>query len=67
MEAKDKKAITAEILRKFAGTDPEMDIDWEMMEISFKAGKEELKREILEWAKDRVYVDLATLKEWGIE
>ena len=38
MKAKDKQHIQQEIKLKFPGTSPEEDIDWEMIEISFKAG-----------------------------
>ena len=45
MEAKDKRVIQEEILGRFPGTDPEIDIDWETAEISFKAGEEKARRE----------------------
>lgn len=38
MKAEDKQAIEQEVLKRFPGTDPEMDIDWEMMDIAFKEG-----------------------------
>jgi len=62
MEAKDKRIIQEEILRRFAGTDPEMDIDWDMIEISFKAGRQEEAKDIINCVTDayRVHPD------WGI-
>ncbi len=42
MEAKDKSLIQQEILRVYPGTDPEIDIDWNIVDISFKAGQESI-------------------------
>ena len=68
LEAKDKKYIQDEILRAYPGTDPEIDIDWDIVEISFKAGKEEEstqayhvglydgilrgRKEVIEWVEE---------------
>jgi len=38
MEAKDRNNIQRQILEKYPGTIPDMDIDWEMGEIFYKAG-----------------------------
>jgi len=40
MKAKGKKAVIEEIWKRFPGMDTEVDIDWDMVEISFKAGEE---------------------------
>ena len=53
MEAKDRQIIQQEILRKFPGTDPEIDIDWDIAEISFKAGI----REVVEWFSTCVLIE----------
>ena len=53
MNAEDMAQIKTEILRKFPGTDPEMDVDWDMMEISFKAGYEACGKELDEILKDK--------------
>lgn len=74
MEAKDRKIIQEEILRKFPGTDPALDIDWQMIEISFKAGirgvvdliEEELKQEHHFLYKDALRNIKAKLKERGL-
>ena len=48
LEAKDKLYIQSEILRVYPGTDPEIDIDWDMAEIAFKSGRREVIRQIQE-------------------
>jgi len=76
MEAKDKKVITEYILCKFAGTDPEMDIDWDMMEISFQAGQQDVctvpvskfieqgRRDVVEFISDLIIgIDGCTFEE----
>ena len=74
MEAKDKKAIQQEIARAFPGLDMEMDIDWEVAEISFKLGLQE----VVDWLKTdcgyHSYAEIilrsrqgqAQLKKWNI-
>jgi len=47
MEAKDKQCIQEEIVRAYPGTDPDIDIDWEMIEIAFTAGM----KEVVDWLK----------------
>ena len=75
MEAKDKNTIQQQILAKYPGTIPEMDIDWDMMEISFKAGI----REVVEWEHKTFSKSItlnqmratntyqAKLKDWNIK
>jgi len=46
MEAKDRGTIQQEILQKYPGTDPEIDIDWDIVEISFKAGQDTERKRI---------------------
>ena len=41
MKAEDKDYIRQQIMQKYPGTLAEMDIDWDMMEISFKAGEDQ--------------------------
>ena len=48
MEAKDKKYIEQEILRKYPGTIPDMDIDWDIGEIFFQAGYDQARDECIE-------------------
>ena len=42
MESKDRLNIQQITLSKYPGTDPEIDIDWGIVEISFKAGQKEV-------------------------
>lgn len=72
MEAKDKRNLQDEILKRYPGFDPEMDIDWDIVEISFRAGMQE----VVEWITEvsskthlSVYGEKwhAKLKEWGIK
>lgn len=46
MEAKDRKNLEQEILKQYPGLNPEMDVDWDIVEISFKAGYEGAKEEM---------------------
>ena len=77
MKAKETKVIQEEILRKYPGTDPEIDIDWDIVEISFKAGM----KVAADWISENAplyncgecgyvqHIDddwQAKLKEWGI-
>ena len=52
MKAKDKKAILQEIWQKFPGMDDEMDIDWEVGEIFYKAGYEQSVLDNDNWANE---------------
>lgn len=60
MEAKTKDYLQQEILQKFPGTDPKMDIDWDVVEISFKAGERQGiskgRKEVVEFVKDGGYL-----------
>lgn len=52
MNAKDKEFILKRILETFPSTEPEFDIDWDMLEISFKAGQLERKEQYEKRIKD---------------
>ena len=41
MEAKDKQIIWQQIHKQFPGMDAELDVDWDIVEVSFKAGIKE--------------------------
>lgn len=47
MESKDKSYIQQEILRQYPRIDPEVDVNWVIVEVSFKAGM----REVAEWLR----------------
>ena len=78
MDAKAKQRIQEEIVRAYAGTDPDVDIDWEMIEISFRAGIREALEYVAQITNNPIceykdnYLCLhrkmwqAKLKEWGI-
>ena len=38
MEAKDKQKVLQQIQEQYPSIDPEMDVDWKIVEIAFKAG-----------------------------
>lgn len=48
MEAKDKANVQQGILRKFPGTDPNFDLDWDMMEITWDIATCEERERIVE-------------------
>lgn len=39
MRESDQDKIQGEILEKYPGTNPDIDIDWDIVEIAFKAGQ----------------------------
>ena len=45
MEAKTKQMLFSLIHAKFPGMDAEIDIDWDIAEITYKAGK----KEVVDW------------------
>jgi len=81
MEAKDREYIQSKILRRYPGFDPEMDIDWDVVELVFDAGKQigfeigieqgkaEGRREVVEWLErcKKIKVPKYQLEAWGIK
>ncbi len=45
MEAKDRKNIEITVLENYPGMNPELDIDWDVAEISYKAGEDKGKKQ----------------------
>lgn len=72
MKAEDRNLIQKEILLKYPGTIPDMDIDWDMLEISFKAGMREVVEvvsPIMECLSDPILQRnwRKQLKEWRLD
>jgi len=74
MEAKTKQMLFSLIHAKFPGMDAEIDIDWDIAEISYKAGIKEvtddMKLAVTTGTADIVDLIIkyeAKLKEWHIE
>ena len=60
MKAKDK-SILQQIQERYPGTDPDIDIDWEIGGIFFNAGEKQGIEKVVEWVEthgDKVYKDL---------
>lgn len=53
MEAKDKEKLLRLTNAKYPGMNPEIDIDWDVAEISFKAGWEKGWREGINYSNER--------------